>query len=80
VSEDPAELMRAALEEHCRAMSDEEFRLFTAKTRPPSFNQPDAADRRKAISASIAYKSAKYRAIPKDANGRAIPEKGKNSQ
>jgi hypothetical protein len=73
--EDPAALFRAALEEHARGMTDDEFRLFVAKTRPPDFNQRDPADRRRNIMASIAAKQSKRPRV--DHNGYPLPpEKG----
>jgi hypothetical protein len=73
--EDPAELFRAAVEENVRNMSDTEFNLLVAKTRPPNYAQfTDPADRDRAILSSIAAKQSKRR--PVDSNGYPIPEKG----
>ena len=63
MSDDPGELLMAALREKARGMSDAEWSLFVAQTRPPDLSQPftDGADRIRAVRASIASKQAAKR-------------------
>ena len=74
-----AELLRAAVEEQVRGMSDDEFNQLVARTRPPDFAQyQDPADRQRAILASIAAKQSQR--APVDANGYRIQTKGQAPQ
>jgi hypothetical protein len=67
MSEDPAELWRAALEEHVRGLSDNEFQQLVARTRPPYSTFTDPAARQSAVMSAIAAKQPKRR--PVDHNG-----------
>ena len=74
MSEDPGELLDAALQERARGMSEDQWQLFVAKTRPPSFTQKfdDPADKMRALSAAIAQKSSQRTRV--DHNGRPLRE------
>jgi len=75
--EDPAALMQAALEEHARRLSNDEWRLFVAKTRPPDYSQfRDPADREKAILSGIAAKSQRRPRVDHNGYPVVVPEKG----
>jgi len=66
VSDDPAELWRAALEEHVRGMTDNDFQQLVARTRPPDNSTSDPAARMRAMTASIAAKQQKRRPVDYD--------------